>query len=50
MVVTYYIELFRTWTERRNGILMSILLLVAETVNHKWSNVNDFVNESINSL
>ena len=35
MVVTYYIELFRTWTERRNGILMSILLLVAETVNHK---------------
>ena len=30
MVVTYYIKLFRTGTDRHNGILMS-LLLVAET-------------------
>ena len=31
MVVTYYIKLFRTGTDRYNGILMSLLLLVAET-------------------
>ena len=31
MVVTYYIKLFRTGTDRQNGILMSLLLLVAET-------------------
>ena len=31
MVVTYYIKLFRTGTDRHNGILMSLLLLVAET-------------------
>ena len=33
MVVTYYIKLFRTGTDRHNGILMSLLLLVAETTN-----------------
>ena len=38
MVVTYYIKLFHTGADRRNGILMSLLLLV-----HK-----DFLN--INSL
>ena len=32
MVVTYYIKLFRTGAERHNGILMSLLLLVAETI------------------
>ena len=32
MVVTYYIELFRTGTDRRNHIFMSLLLLVAETI------------------
>ena len=32
MVVTYYMKLFRTWTDRHNGILMSLLLLVAETI------------------
>ena len=32
MVVTYYIKLFRTRAERHNGILMSLLLLVAETI------------------
>ena len=31
MVVTYYIKLFRTEDDRRNGILMSPLFLVAET-------------------
>ena len=31
MVVTYYIKLFRTGAGRYNGILMSLLLLVAET-------------------
>ena len=32
MVVTYYIKLFRTRADRHNGILMSLLLLVAETI------------------
>ena len=32
MVVTYYTKLFRTGVDRRNGILMSLLHLVAETV------------------
>ena len=32
IVVTYYIKLFRTETDRHNGILMSFLLLVAETI------------------
>ena len=34
MVVTYYIKLFRTGSDRHNGILMSLLLLVAETVSN----------------
>ena len=33
MVVTYYIKLFRTGADRHNGILMSLLFLVAETIN-----------------
>ena len=32
MVATYYIKLFRTEADRHNGILMSLLLLVAETI------------------
>ena len=32
IVVTYYIKLFRTGDDRHNGILMSLLLLVAETI------------------
>ena len=32
MVVTYYIKLFRTGADRHNGILMSRLILVAETI------------------
>ena len=31
MVVTYYIKLFCTGADRHNGILMSLLRLVAET-------------------
>ena len=32
MVVTYYIKLFRNGADRHNGILMSLLLLGAETI------------------
>ena len=32
IVVTYYIKLFRTGADGHNGILMSVLLLVAETI------------------
>ena len=32
MVVTYYIKLFCTGADRRNGILMSLLFQVAETI------------------
>ena len=33
MVVTYYIKLFRMEVGRHNGILISLLLLVTETIN-----------------
>ena len=33
MVVTYYVKLLLTGANKHNGILMSLLLLVAETVN-----------------
>ena len=36
MVVTYYIKLFRTGAERHNGILMSLLLIVAETIKFNY--------------
>ena len=32
MVVTYYVNLFYSGADRHNGILMSLLLLVAETI------------------
>ena len=32
MIVTYYVNLFRTGTYRHNSILMSLLLLVTETI------------------
>ena len=32
MVVTYYIKLFHTGADKHNGILMSLLLLVADTI------------------
>ena len=35
MVIAYYIKLFRTGADRHNGILMSLLLLVAETIKVK---------------
>ena len=38
MVVTYYIKLFRTRADRHNGILMSLFLLIAETINKKTEN------------
>ena len=34
MVVTYYIKLFRPGADKQNGILMSLLFLVAETITH----------------
>ena len=33
MFVTYYIKLFRTGANRHNPILMSLLVVVAETIN-----------------
>ena len=38
MVVTYYIKFFRTGTDRRNGILMYLLLLVVEKIIFLLSN------------
>ena len=35
MVVTYYIKLFEKRADKRNDILMSLLLLVAETTKVK---------------
>ena len=32
MVVSYYIKFFHTGADRHNGILMYLLLLVAETI------------------
>ena len=34
MFVTYYIKLFGTGADRHNGMLMSLLLVVAETTIH----------------
>ena len=34
MAVTYYIKLFRTGADGHNGILMYLLLLVAETIKY----------------
>ena len=38
MVVTYYIKIFCTGANRHNGILMSLLLLVARTINSNNKN------------
>ena len=32
MVVTYYIKLFQMGADKHNGVLMSLLVLVAETM------------------
>ena len=42
MVVTYHIKLFRTWVDRHNGILMSLLLLVAETIKNELASMQLF--------
>ena len=38
MVVTYQFKLFLTGDKKHNGILMSPLLLVVETVSNYWLN------------
>ena len=38
MGVTYYTKLFHTGVDRPNGILMSVLLLDAETTNESKQN------------
>ena len=40
IVVTHYIKLFRKGADRCNGILMSLLLLLAETTNNDLSDSN----------
>ena len=40
MVATYCIKLFRMVTDSRNGILMSLLLLIAETASRCWLCLN----------
>ena len=39
MVVTYYNKLFSTGADRHNGILLSLLLLVAETIIKQCQNL-----------
>ena len=39
MVVTYYIKLFRTGADRHNGIVISLLFLVAETISKGKSKI-----------
>ena len=41
MVLTYYIKLFLTGADRHNGILMSLLVLVAEAISLSY-NVEPF--------
>ena len=38
MVVTCYIKLFRSGADRHNGILMLLLLLLAETIKQEVGN------------
>ena len=42
MVITYYVKLFRTGADGHNGILISILLLAAETIGIS-SSINQMV-------
>ena len=44
MYVTYHIKLFRTGADRKNGFLMSLLIILAETKRtlKKHRTVNDF--------
>ena len=51
LVVTSYISLFQTGTDRNNGILMSLLILVAETKISEKINVKaDLVITSLNDI
>ena len=58
LVFTYYIKLFNTKADRRNGILMSLFLLVAEKMRNiyhpvlKISHANRFyrIKESVHSF
>ena len=53
MIVICYIKLFRTGVDRHNGILMSLLFLVAETIKNcmfqkkgllwKWKKINAYI-------
>ena len=45
MVVTYYIKLFRTGNDRHNGILMTVFLLVSQTIREfDWMSNGKFIN------
>ena len=50
MVVTYYIKLFRTGADIHNGILLSLLLLVAETIKKLLLNVNNLTSASLSKF
>ena len=43
MVITYYIKLFLTGADRHNRILMSLLLLVVETIKMTEVNIYEYV-------
>ena len=42
VIVTYYIKLFRTGADRRNGILMPLLVLVAEIIKTSMTSMTSF--------
>ena len=44
MVVSYYIKLLRTKTDRHNGILMSLLRLTAETKSFETNSKSRIIN------
>ena len=47
MVVPYYIKLFHTRADRYNGILMSLLLLVAEAIIKRYKKILSRKNNSL---
>ena len=49
MVITYYIKLFRTGVSRHNGILMYLLLLVAETKIEAYQKKDAYILDRVNS-
>ena len=50
MVVTYYIKLFRTGADRHDSILMSLLLLVAESIKSTFYHFQKAFNEANNII